>query len=79
MTKEDVLRELPLKKRLGEVYTWDEFLELERIVKTQRCSATDLVFIKKEIVAKRESLGLFAGLNRRRLVDGEFRYVQADK
>lgn len=76
MNKDDILKEFPLKTgRDGEPTTWPDFMDLQRIIKSQKLSGPDMEFFRREVIARREARGLPAGYSRRKLVDGKFSYV----
>ena len=62
LTKEEVLKELPLRKREGAVVTFAEFLDLKRMAESLKLGEDGLSFVKREVVARRERLGLVAGM-----------------
>lgn len=76
ISKQSVLSELPLKKHKDEIVPASpEFKDLYRQIKSLRLDEPALEFFKREVIAKRESLGFVAGLNVRRLIDGEWKHV----
>lgn len=61
LTKSDVLREIPLRAWKGEFVPYKEFVELKRMAESFRLEEAGLQFILKEIIARREALGLKGG------------------
>ena len=71
----EALDELPLKWTKNGLETWEEFKDLKRIASCTKLSSTDHDLLRREIIARRDKMGLVRGVNIRRMVDGEYKYV----
>lgn len=56
LTKESVLREIPLRRWGGEYVPFKDFKDLKRIIESQMMTQEDLEFFQREIVARRKKL-----------------------
>lgn len=54
LTKEAVLREIPLRKYRGDVVHYKEFSDLKRVIESQMLTETDLDFMRRKILARAE-------------------------
>lgn len=57
ITKESVLREIPLFSNGDHTKVRPAFRELHRVLISQKLSPSDLDFLKREIIARKKRLG----------------------
>ena len=72
LTVGDALAEIPTTKT-GRPADFDE---VYRILTSYKIGENELPVIIKQIVALRDSLGMLKGANKKKLVEGEYRWIQ---
>ena len=65
ISKQAVLMEIPIRMRCEKVTSWKEFDDLRRVIESQKVTDADLELIKKEIIARRDRMGLHFGMNKK--------------